>query len=448
MGELGFTVKKNLASTIKNYLKSKGRNVSEEDIKEILQRLAEINSKRSKNESIFLGGHRYFGGNGKDFIVQKGQQINLSAKEYNEVFNGYLEKAEEQTKTEPIGVVISKELNPENTPLETKEIKLSDEELKDIKNKAFKLSLSNMSDKQLKQIANSDSLTTDIEQLKIIAQELGARGDQEGARAIAKTIKEIESQPSNNQKTVEEAAKDKPQNLQVKQNEVEQPSEVKKSSKEIKINPTADEIQSNISNLKPNESYTYLLVKEQNTWGYGKNQKNITWTRNEDMTLTKMTPEFIINGDFGALTEKYTADGKQVLSRTKLGSSYLTKGLYTTTEYLNSKPKTETTDLRDINKITIVPGDLAHSEKILGLISPEARLYKNEELKNKAINMDSQTYTAKELKNSKGETILTYKNGKFFNSKGKETDIKKARKIIEKLLEKNDLSELVKNYNI
>ena len=36
----------------------------------------------------------------------------------------------------------------------------------------------------------------------------------------------------------------------------------------------------------------------------------------------------------------------------------------------------------------------------------------------------------------------------FFNSKGKETDIKKARKIIEKLLEKNDLSELVKNYNI
>ena len=56
MTYLGFTVKKNLTSSIREYLKSQGRNVSEEDIDKILQRLIDVNSKRPPKESIFSGG--------------------------------------------------------------------------------------------------------------------------------------------------------------------------------------------------------------------------------------------------------------------------------------------------------------------------------------------------------------------------------------------------------
>ena len=322
---------------------------------------------------------------------------------------------------------------------------MNDEALKSIKNHAFKTSIANMSDKQLKQIANSDNLTTDIVQLKIIAQELELRGDKEGAKTIAKTILAIEP-PQLGYKEVYEDSSFKIPESEVKET-VSSPIPAQQKSIEIKINPSDEEIQSNIANLPPGESYTYLQVKNQSTWGYGQNQKNVTWTRNEDNTLTKMTPDFKIDGDFGALTEKYTSDGKELISKTKLGAIYLTKGLYTTTEYSNSKPVKETTYLKDMQKIKISQGNLPHAEKILGIMSPELRIYKNDKFKNNAISIDNQTFASKELKNLKGETILTYKDGKFFNNKNEETDYEQAKKIINEQIENNDLSELVKNYN-
>lgn len=445
MTYLGFTVKKNLASSLREYLKSQGRNVSEEDIDKILQRLIDVNSKRPPKESIFSGGHKYFGGSGKDFIVKDKQEINLSAKEYNEIFDGYLEKAKDiPLKTESVETLSKPE--QKNSLLSEQEEKfLNDEALKSIKNHAFKTSIANMSDKQLKQIANSDNLTTDIVQLKIIAQELELRGDKEGAKTIAKTILAIEP-PQLGYKEVYEDSSFKIPESEVKET-VSSPIPAQQKSIEIKINPSDEEIQSNIANLTPGESYTYLQVKNQSTWGYGQNQKNVTWTRNEDNTLTKMTPDFKIDGDFGALTEKYTSDGKELISKTKLGAIYLTKGLYTTTEYSNSKPVKETTYLKDMQRIKISQGNLPHAEKILGIMSPELRIYKNDKFKNNAISIDNQTFASKELKNLKGETILTYKDGKFFNNKNEETDYEQAKKIINEQIENNDLSELVKNYN-
>lgn len=421
MSELGFTVKKNLASTIKDYLRSKGRNVSEEDINTILQRLVDVNSKRTKKESIFTGGHKYFGGSEKDFIVQKDQQINLSVDEYNKIFDGYLEKEQETT--------------------------LSEEALKSSKHQAFKVSLSNMSDKQLNQIANSANLTTDIEQLKLIAQEFRARGDEKGAESIEKTIKAIESHGKDEQETIETLSTNTAEEV-ISQDALQPETESEQTDKkEIKINPSEEEIQENITNLNQGESYTYLTVKDQNSWGFGKNQKPVTWTRNEDNTLTRMEPDFKIDGNFGALTEIYTADGKKLLSRTKLGSGNLTKGLYTTTKYSDSKPSTESTDLSNIYMQDDISGQFPNSLRILRLLSPEVHSYKKEVFKNNAIEKDNQTFASKEVKNANGQIVLTYKDGKMYDNKGNEIDNNQALKIIEENLEKKNLSELVKNYN-
>ena len=194
---LGFTVKSNLASSIRNYLKAQGKNVSESDMNKILQRMADVNSARSKEESIFNGGHRYLGGSGKDFIVQNGQQVKLSAEEYNKIFEGYLDKAdtEPQVKKAPAKVDLSelKPVHSETPKLNLGEVRLSDEAVKSLKNEQFKNSLSQMSDKQLRQIANSDNLTQDLDQLNMLATEIGVRGDQKTARKVAKFMKEIES---------------------------------------------------------------------------------------------------------------------------------------------------------------------------------------------------------------------------------------------------------------
>lgn len=450
MQDLGFTVKKDLASTIRNYLKEKGKNVTEEDINEILQRLANVNNNRPKGASIFLGGHKYFGGSNKDFVVKDGQQIDLSVKEYNEIFDGYLEKEKgfpqiEHTDTKPAELILPKAPKPE-----PEDIKLSEEALKSIKQQAFKTSLSNMSDKQLLQIAHSNYLTTDTEQLEMIAHELEARGKLTESGNISKIIKIIKAPQESNTKEladntpVQTKEPDTENTIQAVSNDQEETPDIKQSLPEIKINPPEKEIQKNINNLKQGESYTYLLVKEQNSWGFGQNQKPVTWTRNDDNTLTKMTPDFQIDGDFGALTEKYNADGTQLLSRTKLGGIYLTKGLYTTTEYSDAKPVKETTDLKDIYKT--IQEDLPHTTRILGLMSPEARIYQNDKAKNNAIANDNQTFASKELKNSKGETELTYKNGTFIDNKGQEIQFNEAEQIIKRLVENQDLSELVKNY--
>lgn len=198
MPNLGFSIKNNLASSIRNYLQSQGKTVSEQDLNKILQRMADVNSTRSKDQSIFSGGRKYLGGSGKDFVVQNGQQVNLSVSEYNKIFDGYLETIKEKPEMQ----------KPEIKPEDIKPVEINKTNIGDISNvklnvnegDAFQNSLKKMSDKQIKQFADN---TTDIDKLAALAQELGVRGDQKGARAIAKTIKTIEEQQQKNkQETV------------------------------------------------------------------------------------------------------------------------------------------------------------------------------------------------------------------------------------------------------
>lgn len=200
---LDFTVKSNLASSIRNYLKAQGKNVSESDMNKILQRMADVNSARSKEESIFNGGHRYLGGSGKDFIVQNGQQVKLSAEEYNKIFEGYLDSAETVKPADKEAPKIDlKEIKPlqlETPKPDMGEVKLSDDAIKSAKDIQFKNSLSQMSDKQLRQIANSDNLTQDLDQLNMLATEIGVRGDQKTARKVAKFMREIQAKQASEQ---------------------------------------------------------------------------------------------------------------------------------------------------------------------------------------------------------------------------------------------------------
>lgn len=96
------TVNRNLASTIKNYIKANGgKNVSEAELNAILQKVAKFDAERDagtrEGGSIFSGGSTYLGGTGKDFVVQNGQQIQFSAEEFNEIFKGYLNPIETKT---------------------------------------------------------------------------------------------------------------------------------------------------------------------------------------------------------------------------------------------------------------------------------------------------------------------------------------------------------------
>ena len=98
------TVNKNLASTLKAYVKEHGgKNVNESQLNQILQKVAKFDTERDNGTraggSIFEGGSKYFGGGGNDFKVKQGQQIQLSAEEFNEIFDGFIDPIKVETTT-------------------------------------------------------------------------------------------------------------------------------------------------------------------------------------------------------------------------------------------------------------------------------------------------------------------------------------------------------------
>lgn len=132
------TVKNNLASTLKAHIKQNGgKNVSEKQINEILQRVAKFDAERDKGlragGSIFEGGSKYFGGSRDDFRIMQGQKIYFSTEEYNAIFEGFIDPiknseniksslsvAEPEVEAEPVK---SQEVPPNTVVLEQPAIK-------------------------------------------------------------------------------------------------------------------------------------------------------------------------------------------------------------------------------------------------------------------------------------------------------------------------------------
>ena len=66
--------------------------------------------------------------------------------------------------------------------------------------------------------------------------------------------------------------------------------------------------------------------------------------------------------------------------------------------------------------------------------------------KNKDVSIDKQTYkiSSSEIRSKSGEVLVKYENGKFYNSKGKEIDIYKARDILDKA--SDNLASLIQKF--
>ncbi len=204
---------------------------------------------------------------------------------------------------------------------------------------------------------------------------------------------------------------------------------------------TPDEINAKIADLKPGEEFKY-----QYSSGYSlgsssfHESKPIKWKREDDGTLTKTTREFVY-ADNGTvvlnLSEHYSADGKTLLDKdTNAKSLVCAKELKSTIHYQNGKTTDITTDLTNVDKHLLKRG-------LYGSYDSASRLLSS--LTNQA-KIDSDKFSSQEFRNTDGESVVIFKDNKFFNEKGKEIDFDKAHKILSKLNESGKLGSLVQIY--
>lgn len=362
-------------------------------------------------------------------------------------------------------------------------LQLSEEDSQKLQNDIFKNQISNMSKKQLKQFAENSN---DLNKLKMISEELGSRGKDHSKSIVDKKINLLEEQQNKSNEVQSETVplsngkppatgpspEENPQYDAIArgQSQSVQPQastdmpvtnhppvtyndNVDNSEQPEKKNDnlTQEQIQESINNLKPGESFNYINTLELGSPGsgfYSKNTTPITWTRNNDGTLTKVSREISYNNGRGEVffdhEIQYSADGKTILQEKTVKNYRFSRGLDTTIKYSDSKKESETIDLKDLNKCNTL-GFMTPGGQLFSTITPKFS-YGDKSLAQKREDENNATYASKELKNSQGEVVLTYKDGKFYNKKGKEISDDKACDLVFKLVEKNDVSELVQNY--
>lgn len=202
-------------------------------------------------------------------------------------------------------------------------------------------------------------------------------------------------------------------------------------------NLTQEDIDNAIKNLKPGESYSYMHKESLNwTTGQSYTETPITWKREEDSTLTKTTREFVNDGRYRKivnLSEHYSSDGKELLSADVVGGLPFAKTLIASESYENGKPVTRNTDLTNLNE------RLGGTQ--IGLGDPVTRMLRSVE----RVGMTNK-YELQEFKDNDGKTIISFKDGNFYNAKGKEIDMNKAWDILDKSNTKGKLASLIQNY--
>lgn len=205
---------------------------------------------------------------------------------------------------------------------------------------------------------------------------------------------------------------------------------------------TKEDIENNIKNLKPGESFTYNSKKSYN-WGFGSSyeEKNITWKREDDGTLVKIEPTFVPTSSgretVQDLSTHYSADGKTIVSEDVTGKFKFAKELKSTKHYENEKLSTLTTDLTNIDKKIEKSSYIGNSDPIIRVLSSITKQVQNHE---------KNPFSVQEFKDTSGNSVVSFKDGKFYNDKGKEISYEKAHKILSKLKEKNELGTLVQSY--
>lgn len=192
---------------------------------------------------------------------------------------------------------------------------------------------------------------------------------------------------------------------------------------------TTQEIQDSVNNLKAGEKYEYFEHYSISGENYS---QSVVWTRNSDNTLTKQEQLFseVPEGYNGKTTLEthYAPDGKTKLSEEK--TNVIGNTRYVSTEiYKGGKRDSIITNFA--NAVENVSGDSTTSG---------AQYVKY--LKNNA-----GQFSSNEISDRNGNTLLTFKDGKFFDKKGVEMDEAAACKIIEHAKNNNTLGNLVQTYS-
>lgn len=200
---------------------------------------------------------------------------------------------------------------------------------------------------------------------------------------------------------------------------------------------TPEEIQNKIDNLKPGQTFEHSR-KSVVDWGSGSRveQKSITWQRNDDNTLTKIDSEFS-QGRFNSLRTNYEADGKTKISEEVINRDINSYGgrdvkpVKSVINYKDGAKETRVTDFSDKNAMNV--------------LSKQTNMPATTILH--AFRKNADDYSSQVVNNKKGEALVTYKDGKYFDKKGKEIDSDKANNILEKAFNKKQLGQMIQNYS-
>ena len=192
---------------------------------------------------------------------------------------------------------------------------------------------------------------------------------------------------------------------------------------------TAERISEKVKQLKVGEEFTYVTTQSF-AWGSGRSveKKTYTWQRNEDGTLTCTQPE-VVHSSFGQVVQSaktvYSSDKQRMISRDMAGVA-MNLGLLSTQNFdENGKITSVTTDLTQMN----TEGYSSNAVHFLHRVSSESRHPFN--------------YKQQEFCNKDGDIILSCKEGKFYNAKGKESDVVDATKILRKAEYKQKIGQLI-----
>lgn len=111
----------------------------------------------------------------------------------------------------------------------------------------------------------------------------------------------------------------------------------------------------------------------------------------------------------------------------------------------NKKPISSQLNYNENGKLDNRNIDISNLEKIYATDSISV-LLRDFMKKNKDVSIDKQTYkiSSSEIRSKSGEVLVKYENGKFYNSKGKEIDIYKARVILDKA--SDNLASLIQKF--
>ncbi len=199
---------------------------------------------------------------------------------------------------------------------------------------------------------------------------------------------------------------------------------------------TEDAINQKLDSLKPGESFTY--TRESGIKGMSYNQETITWTKNEDGTYTKTEPKVVNFNDGGSevveCSTRYAADRQTVISYQKPAERlHFANELVSTINIENGKEVNYTTDISNL-KDDLSPfgrrGDATPYDRLMSSISQQSEKAQAK-------------FSSQEIKNTNGETIISFQDGKFIDNNGKEISYQEAVQTIYDLDQKKELGSFV-----